>query len=41
MQCHLSLALEKIFEDLEMSFGFGHILTPYIEAMPCQQKSIA
>jgi hypothetical protein len=41
IQFHLSLALEKIFEDFEMSFRFGYILAPGIETMSRQQKSIA
>jgi hypothetical protein len=40
MECRLSLALEKIFEDLEMSFCLREILAPDIEAVSCQQKSI-
>jgi hypothetical protein len=41
MQHHLSLALEKIFEDLEMPFRLWDILPPGIEAVSYQQKSIA
>jgi len=39
MPHHLSLALEKIFEDFEMSFRLWYILAPGIEAVSCQQKT--
>src|ERR1043165_3011527 len=41
MPCYLLLALEKIFENLEMALRLGYILAPCIQAVSCQQKSIA
>jgi len=40
MLSYLTLALEKIFEYFEMAFGLGQILSPHIEPVAGQQKSV-